>query len=63
MDAIMQFVQIDDKGRPLAFDEAVISNFSHDSHDAIAPWGELAARLEKLIQIRRVATMGEMHHD
>ena len=60
MDAIMQFVQIDEKGRPLAFDEPIVQNYCQDSAQ---PWGELGARLEKLIQIRRTTNTGATHHE
>ena len=50
MDALMQFVQIDESGRPKPFEgyESIESEIAFQT-----PWDELASRLTSLLAIRR----------
>lgn len=48
MDALMQFVQIDETGRPRPLDESV----AIDRHDSAMPWSLLRSRAERLLPIR-----------
>jgi acyl-CoA hydrolase len=50
MDALMQFVQIDENGRPKPFE-----GFQSDESEIVlqSPWDELAFRLTSLLAIRR----------
>lgn len=50
MDSLMQFVQIDGNGHPLALEQQVLSSFQKPDAE---PWTELSYRLERLLKIRR----------
>lgn len=50
MDALMQFVQIDSHGRPMAIEFDILERFQPPDS---APWAEQQQRLQKLLLIRR----------
>lgn len=50
MDALMQFVQIDEHGRPEPFDESVLVS---ESQLQLSPWDELGERMKALMAVRR----------
>lgn len=50
MDALMQFVQIDENGRPMSLSPETLASFKPGE---TFPWQELTARLERLLKIRR----------
>lgn len=60
MDSLMQFVQINSNGQPLAFDSCLTDNFLVDHQP---PWGELHQRTGHLLNIRRLSLKKEPENE
>lgn len=59
MDSIMQFVQVDSAGRPVAIDARTLERLKEPM---VSPWLQLRIRLESLLHVRREPTE-ERHTD